>query len=65
MQDDRYLVARGQEGLHALMLCAGAYESSCSGRQITLPLDAALYQERMKELLKREAKLMEAENSSL
>lgn len=64
-QDDRCLAARGQEGICSLMLCAAAYESSCSGRQITLPLDAGQYRERMEQLIKRESMLKEALDSEV
>ena len=52
--DADYLVAKGEEGLNSLMLCAGAYYSACKGVKVTLPLDAGSYRELMNELIEKE-----------
>ena len=49
-----YLVAKGEEGINALMLCAGAYYSACNGIQVKLPVDAEDYSRLMEELIMKE-----------
>lgn len=53
-QNSDYLVARGEEGINSLMLCAGAYYSACRGIQVELPLDADEYRKLMDELISKE-----------
>ncbi len=53
-QNEDYLVARGEEGINSLMLCAGAYYSACRGIQVELPLDADEYRKLMDELIEKE-----------
>lgn len=52
--DEGCLVAKGAEGLHSLMLCAGAYYSACKGIRVDLPLDAVRYKELMDNLIEDE-----------
>ena len=52
--DEGCLVAKGAEGLHSLMLCAGAYYSACKGIRVDLPLDAMRYKELMDNLIEDE-----------
>ena len=52
--DDTYLVAKGEEGLNSLMLCAGAYYSACNGIQVKLPVGAEDYSRLMEELIMKE-----------
>ena len=52
--DKGCLVAKGAEGLHSLMLCAGAYYSACKGIRVDLPLDAVRYKELMDNLIEDE-----------
>lgn len=47
-------MAKGAEGLHSLMLCAGAYYSACKGIRVDLPLDAVRYKELMDNLMEDE-----------
>ena len=47
-------MAKGAEGLHSLMLCAGAYYSACKGIRVDLPLDAVRYKELMDNLIEDE-----------
>lgn len=49
--DDSYLVAKGDEGINSLMLCAGAYYSACRGIQVELPVNADEYKSLMDELI--------------
>ena len=52
--DDTYLVAKGEEGLNSLMLCAGAYYSACNGIQVKLPVASEDYSRLMEELITKE-----------
>ena len=52
--DDTYLVAKGEEGLNSLMLCAGAYYSACNGIQVKLPVASEDYSRLMEELIMKE-----------
>ena len=52
--NDTYLVAKGDEGINSLMLCAGAYYSACNGIQVKLPVGAEDYSRLMEELIMKE-----------
>lgn len=52
--DDTYLVAKGEEGINSLMLCAGAYYSACNGIQVKLPVASEDYSRLMEELIMKE-----------
>lgn len=52
--NEKYLVANGNEGINALMLCAGSYYSACKGVKVDLPLAEEDYRELMEELIKKE-----------
>lgn len=52
--NDEYLVARGEEGINSLMLCAGAYYSACKNMPVELPLDKCEYKKLMDELIEKE-----------
>ncbi len=57
--DESYLVAKGEEGINSLMLCAGAYYSACKGIQVKLPVDAKDYARLMDELIEKEKMMKE------
>ena len=52
--NDTYLVAKGDEGINSLMLCAGAYYSACNGIQVKLPVGAEDYSRLMEERIMKE-----------
>ncbi len=52
--NDSYLVAKGEEGINSLMLCAGAYYSASKGIQVNLPVGAEDYSRLMDELIVKE-----------
>lgn len=52
--DEKYLVAKGEEGINSLMMCAASYYSAINGAKVKLPLNAAAYRELMEELIRKE-----------